>query len=273
MKLLSLLAFLGFGTAFAVDIRIDNITNVQLDSVIKEFSANQYFYPVSPASSLGKKFGVEFGLVAGVTRTPDINKITHDISPTAKDLKLLPHGTILGRIGVPWGIGLDIGYLPKISASGVDYKQFGGALRWTITDVFFTELPLSLQARLIYAKTDVSFATTLSNASTGSITVPISAALEDKMSGAQLVGSKEFFGFLEPYLGLGMAKAKGTLSVSGSSTAYNISASLGASASSNSSSFHYFAGFNMQGWIFVLGADYNHLFGTDVYNAKLSFRF
>jgi hypothetical protein len=256
---------------------LNNITDENFQALIKEFSANQNFYTVSPASSLGKVFGFELGMVAGVTNTPDFDKIVKTVSPTAKNVDMLPHASLLGRFSVPYGITAEIQYFPKKTISGVSYKQSGGSLGWTVTDVFFTELPVTLATKAFYTSSKLSFGTTINNSTTANQNVDVTAAIDDKIYGVQLLASREFFGFVEPYLGLGYAKAKGTFGIDGSGTAtysfFSTTFTAATSATSKPKSAQLIGGLNLQALFFVLGAEYVKVFGTSLYNGKVSFRF
>lgn len=272
-KIIVAALFFASASSFAASINLQSLTDDDFNKIIKEFSANQSFYSVSPASSLGKVWGVEVGAVGGVAKSPELDRINKSFDATAKDLNLLPHAGILARIGVPFGITGEALYFPKQSREGVSYKEMGGALQWTVTDVFFTSLPLSLAVKGSYISSSLAFDTTLNNSTTSGVSVPVSAKLSDKVTEAEVLASREFLSFFEPYVGVGYVKSKGTLSVDGAASAYGFSAALGQSATSKPNSAKLTAGFNARLFFLVLGADYNKVFGTDVYNAKLSFRF
>lgn len=268
--------------ASAADIpALNNITEDNFDTIIKEFSANQNFYTVSPASSLGKIFGAEFGVVAGVTQTPGIDKIVRDISPTAKSVNRFPHASLLGRFSVPYGITGEVQYFPKKTVSSVTYQQTGGSLAWTITDDVLTDLPFTLAFKGYYTTSKLSFGTKINNSTTLNQDVNVTASVDDKIWGAQAVVSKLFFDFMEPYLSFGYTKAKGTFGVDGSATIvgtgvysfFNQSFTSSSSATKRPSSALFLAGFNAQAAFFVLGAEYARAFAANTYNAKISFRF
>ena len=145
-------------SAQASNLSFTNITADDFDKIVKEFSANSQFTTVSPASSLGQTWGVELGVIGGLTDTPDIQSVVNRADPSsAADLDRFPHASILAAVSVPFGITAEAAFVPKITRDNINYQQFGGAVKWTFTDVFFPEFPLTMAPRFFYTKTSTAF--------------------------------------------------------------------------------------------------------------------
>ena len=56
-------------TAGADDVQLTNLSTAEVDELFEEFSTNFIHTAVSPAKGLGDIWGIEVGLVAGVTPT------------------------------------------------------------------------------------------------------------------------------------------------------------------------------------------------------------
>lgn len=264
-KSLTLFTLLIPGLASADTLKLTNITATDFDMIVKEFSANSQFTSVSPASSLGETWGFEFGVVAGVTRVPDLNGIIRRADPTIQEFNYAPHAAGLGVLTVPYGITAEVGAVPKVDKDDVSYQQLGGALKWTITDVFFTDFPVHLAPRFHFNRTQINFRQTISS-------VPVDVELADKVWGANLTASKKFWIF-EPYAGAGFVEGNGDITATGSVNIFNTAFTSQQSASAKHSSVQLFGGLNIQMLFFVLGAEYNRAFGKNSYNGKVSFRF
>ncbi len=87
-------------TALADVPTLNNIDRGELDSVVKEFSANFTHTTVSPAKSLGHLWGFEVGVIAGITKTPKLNALVKEVSPNTTVDKI-PHGGILAMLPCP----------------------------------------------------------------------------------------------------------------------------------------------------------------------------
>jgi len=257
----------------AATVSFNNITPAEYESIVKELSSNFYYTTVSGASSLGKTFGFEFGLAAGVSKIPDIYTLVkrNDANTSLKDDFF--HGNILARLTTPfYGLTLEAAAIPTITASDAKFSQWGGAAMWTITDVFFTDLPVSLAAKGYYKKTAFNYSQTINNASTGNTNVIADVNLDNKVYGLQATVSKKFLGLIEPYATIGYAKATGDLSISSTVTAATF-LNAGTSASASPSSIQMMAGADLQLAFLTLGAEYARTYSRNSYTGRLSFRF
>jgi len=251
---------------------LNNLTLGDYDKVVRELSGNFSYSTVTPASSLGGLWGFEFGVVGGVTKTPEIKAIVNRSSASYKEDKF-PHGGLLLRVGAPLGLTGEIVAFPERKISKLEISQYSGAAMWTITDVFLTDWPVNLAVKGFYSKTGLNYTQSLNNASTGNVAVNASLDFENTLYGGQLLVSKKLLVF-EPYLGLGYIRSKGKFTVS-AATAPNASILLsgGKSAVSEPNSSQLLAGLDVKLFFFTLGAEYQKAFSTSTYNGRVSFRF
>jgi hypothetical protein len=246
-------------------VTLTNVSAQDFDKIVSEFSANSMFTTVSGASSLGKIAGFELGLVAGMTRTPEIERIVTTASPGTKDVDKFPHGSIVGMVTVPWGLTIEGSIFPKYSAKDVSYQQAGGGLRWTFSDFIFDEPMLDLALRGFYSTSKI----TTSQLNSG---VRVNLDFKDTIWGGQLFASKKI-SFFEPYVGVGFARGNGDVTINGSVTSGILSFTSSNTAESKPKAAIYTAGANIQVFFLVLGAEYQRVFGKSGYTGKISFRF
>lgn len=257
--------------SFADTPSFNNLTGSDYEKIVKELSANFSYSTLTPASSLGGLWGFEFGVVGGVTKTPEILNLVKRTNANFKESKF-PHAGALLRVGAPLGFTGELVILPKIKASDLDIQQYGGSVMWTATDVAFPELPVTVAVKGYLNKTKLGFSQTINNSSTGNISVPARLDFSDTLLGAQILVSKKFLVF-EPYLGLGYAKADGTLTISSPNPLASIFLGGGSSATSKPTSAQLMAGVDVRLLFIALGAEYQRAFGTDSISGRLSFRF
>ncbi|MCO5142892.1 MAG: hypothetical protein M9962_07370 [Oligoflexia bacterium] len=261
-------------SAFSATPTFDNITAADYAKIVKEMSANFTYSTVTPASSLGHLWGFEIGAVGGLTKTPEILNIVKRADPNTKLKDKFPHAGAIARLTVPFGITAEALIFPKITVSDLSIKQFGGAAMWTITDLFLTELPVTLGTKVFFNKAQFSYSQTINNASTGNVPVAANISYDNTVFGLQAMVSKKLLVF-EPYINFGWVKSKGDLGISAAvpATIFSTSFTTGNSATSKPSSVLIAGGVDVQLLFFSLGAEYLRSFGKNSFTGRLSFRF
>lgn len=257
---------------------LSNITAGDFDKIVEEFSANFNYTSVTPASSLGGLWGFEIGVVGGMTKAPELYRLVKNADPNTKFKDKLPHGGALLRVGLPLGLTAEAVIFPNTTISRLKMKQYGGAVQWTVTDVFFTDLPVTIAAKGYYTQTGLEYSQNVTERTTNT-TVAATIDFEDSIYGAQAFVSKKFLVF-EPYLGFGFAKANGELDVRANITSIAPQFAIfaagfgnGRSASSNPSTSVLTAGLDVKLLFIALGAEFQRSFGKSSYTGRLSFRF
>lgn len=249
--------------AQAASFSFTDISQKDLDNVTRELSANSTIHNVMPPSSMGSIFGFEVGVVAGVTKTPEIQKLVKEASPST-DVPALPHAGLHGALTVPFGITAEATIVPKIKSSEAEYSQFTGAVKFSLSDGLLSMLPLNLAVRGFYSKTDFSFQQTISGVSTN-------VDYTGNVMGAHVMVSPKFLPIIEPYVGLGYLSAKGDMSLSGTSTFFNFTSAQ--KAESKPTSSHVFAGITAKLLLLSIGVEYARMFDTQSYTGKLALGF
>ncbi len=260
--------------ASAASLSLSQITSTDYEKLVKEFSGNFAYSTLTPASSLGGFGGFEFGVVAGQTRAKELHSLVKRNDPNTTFKDKLYHGGALLRVGAPYGLTGELLIFPKITVSNLDAKQYGGAAMWTITDVYFTDLPVTLATKLFYTSAEIGYSQTINNASTGNTSVNARVEFENTLWGAQALVSRKF-SIVEPYLGFGYLRAKGKLTIAatvpGVLASFFTDNSLSQEAKPNT--FQFLAGLDARLAFFSLGAEYQRAFGTTSLSGRISFRF
>lgn len=276
LKLLFLSSFLLLSAqGWAATPALDDINQQDLDNINKEFFMNFTHTTVSSAASLGKIFGLDVGLVAGVTSTPKLKQLVLEIDPSTK-VDMIPYAALSGSFSVPLGFTGEINLLPELKVSDVTIKDISFALKWTFTDLWKDKIPLDMAIKGHYSASELSFKQSINNTSTVNTSVDATIVFDNDIMGMDLVLSKKLFIF-EPFLGLGMLKGESDTKVEavGTATIFNttLTASSQQSAASEESSFHFYLGAEMHLLAFNLSAEYANAFDTHRYALKLSLQF
>ncbi len=252
--------FLSAGSlAHADNPAFDQLTEAQAKNVIKEFSANFAHTSVSGAGTLGDVFGVEVGLIAGVTKSDEISSLTKQADP-GSDFDQMPHGGILAMVSVPLGFTFEGSLIPEIGGEDFKFKNMGLAAKWTVNSIH--ELPVLLAVKAHVAKTNLSFKQTVS-------AVQAEVDVETTVTGLMFLASKRLT-LVEPYLGLGFLSGDGAFDVEGSNQFFQTGAST---YSAKESGTQIVAGVEANLLFLKAGAEYVNNFGASGFNLKVAFSF
>lgn len=268
IKIKHVLAFVILTTTSAVHaatkIPLQNLDKSDYEGVVSDFSANFTHTSVSGASSLGKLFGFEIGVLGGVAKTSTINRLAKEVDPSITVDKL-PHAALLGIVSIPFGLTAEANVIPKVGGDEFKYSHMSTGIKWTLTDSILT-LPFSLALKGHVAKSAVDFRQTISSVDTR-------FKYASTVSGATLMLSKDLLIF-EPYIGVGLVQSEGKMDVTGSSSVFsdpNLQSAQSATAKKSGSLF--VVGTEVKLLVFKAGIEYTKLFDTTRMTAKATIYF
>jgi hypothetical protein len=240
-----------------------NVTQDDFDHVSKELSADFAHPSVMGAESLGHLFGVEAALVGGMTPSPRVDDISQRSSGNSFK-NLYNVGLALG-LTVPFGITGEAVVLPRTKVSGVQFQAYSLAAKITLNEDLLSMIPFNLAVRGFYSSAEFNF-----DQNSGGVNGTIKN--KDNISGLQLLASPRL-PIIEPYVGIGVLKAKNKLSVDGTGTVFDPSFTTAQSADSTPASTQFLLGINAKLLLLSLGAEYSHAFDSDRYMAKVGLAF
>ncbi len=271
---ISFLLILLFTGNTSAAVSMVNVDQVDVDGIAKEFSANFLHIPVTPPHPLGQIFGLEIGIVAGITKSPYLNNLIQEADNTANELTDIAHANVLGSISLPYGITGELLILPALNASGLSLSNTSFGFKWTFSELM--KSPIDLAMRLHLATNEISFEQTINNSSSGNIPVKAVVAWDTRIYGIDFMIGKDMT-LIEPFFGMGFAKSKTDISIEASGTATIFDSSLtvkdNQGAESDNSSIHFFAGVQLDLPLLNIAAQYDRVFGTNSYTGKFSLSF
>jgi hypothetical protein len=230
----------------------------QVDPFFKTMAADLAFRPVQPAASYGL-WGISAGLTGISTSTTQSSALANSGTTS------LYAGDVSLGVGIPFGIAIEVGLLPTLSTSGSSFARLGGDVKWTFTDVLSKGF-FDGAVRAMYTNASIG---TSQSANGGNINLNYSTTI----TGANLSLSKSLL-FLDPYISYGLAQQVSNLSETGSGNIFNNSFAPGTSSvASNSSSGWFQLGVQLKLLLLTAAIEYDNLFGSDSYAARVGLTF
>lgn len=251
-------AFLLFSLncAFSATPTLSNITNNDLHDIMKDFSTSFIPTSVSGASSYGKVFGFEVGVLGGISNSPAVDRVATESIPK------LANASLLFRLDFPKGFGAEINYLPlNIQGFTYNYSSFAG--KWTFTDALV--FPIDMRLKINYTKADLGF-------SQSNSTQSANVNYKYNSLAYSLTASKKLL-FVEPFVGLGYVSGNNSISATGTMTVFGNSVSASDKSDYKLSSVYSFAGVSFRLLLLNVGLEYMNGFSNSRYNAKISLYF
>ena len=246
---------------FNETIFLNNFGQKKFDDVSKDLGAALSFTTNSGGASLGELWGVELGLVLGLTDASKIERIARENSGDDSNLGYLIYGGLIAGVALPFGIGFEANIIPELETSNVSLSNFAIAARWEITNripLVGSFSPLKLALRASYGDSNFKYQDSTEKANIDIKNTEIAA----------IAGFNLFL--VEPYISLGYIKTSADLHAE---SKREESDSFGVSLDSDLDATKFTAGILFKLTVLRLGFEYAR-FNTDVnrYTAKLSIK-
>ncbi len=244
-------------------ITLNNLTQDDVNNISKEFASNFTHTIVAPASSYGKIFGFEAGLVGGATKTPNIQKTAKKFDASS-NVSVIPSGGVVAGVSIPLGITGELNLVPKITTSDVTFQNASVALKWTCT-ALIPDAPFDLAIRVHGGSSKLSYYSVINNINT-------QTSWKNKTTGYNVELSKKLL-FIEPYVGMGQVSATTDIGVNSSTNQSIFTFTTANKFSASNSGSHIYGGLNLNLFILKIGAEYSRIMGATKAMAKLSLYF
>ncbi len=223
----------------------------------------------SGGSSLGKIWGLEAGIVAGILSSKNLENVAKNISGIKQDnFSYIPYAGFIAGVTLPFGIGYELNIIPTL---GLDFENdsffnTSTALRWSVTDlipIVGTFSPLKIALKAAFGKTAVKY--------TFNINTDSEEKTDFKLNNTELGIVAGFNLFLiEPYLGLSHVKSKTRLHASTNIKIPGIITEQ--TLKSDLSGTRTIIGLLFKLPIFRIGLEWSNLQDSNRYTAKLSLK-
>ncbi len=257
---LNLLIYLVLATssAFASSFFLPSLNDGDIQPVTSTIASDLVFRPVEPSSSFGKIWGLSAGVIGSLSSTSRIQYLIGNNPST------IPGGALYLALQLPYGIAIETGLLPNINISALNVYNYGGDVRWTLSDAL-KYFPLDVAARIMMSWGGISYNETLSG---GNLKVDTTV----NTFGLNLQASKIILAVFEPYGGVGFISQSSTLTAVGTTSLFGASFPTGTTkATSSDNSVWWILGIKLHPLpVFGIGFEYDNAFGISSALAKVS---
>lgn len=260
--ILTILSVLIFNFRANADLGFTNINESDFENIISDLSSNFLHTTVTGAGTQGSIFGFQVGLIGGLGKSPEIEKLSKQYDASS-DVGSLLHGGLIGVVSVPFGISVEAMLMPSLKSEGGEFGNTGLAVKWTISDSI--PLPIDVAIRGHYTKTDFKFSQVINSVNT-EVDFANSSMGFQALAGLNLL-------MLKPYVGVGTITADADISVSGNQTIFDNTYTSASSASKKVTSSQFLIGTELSLLLIKFGLEYSSQFGTDRYTAKFAVGF
>lgn len=244
-------------SAFAADINLNNLSKSDVKEVAQEFGGN-FAHTVVAAPETDGLWGVEVGVVAGQTRSPNFSDVVDASGGKGSDFKNIYHGGLMARAHFPFDIFAELSHLPEQKFSDVKVKSTSLGLGWNLGG--FLGLPLDVAVGADYGKGNLKF---------HQDGPPVADIELETKTTVFWAGVSKTFLFFTPYAKVGVSKIKADLDATASILSYS-----GAQSESVDESGGFAAlGANLQFAFFKFGVEASQLQKTKRASAKISLDF
>jgi hypothetical protein len=269
-KLLCAGLLLSSFSALAAGPEFNDLSKKQLEDVGNEFAVN-FSHTAVAAPETNGLWGIEVGLLAGQTGTPELKKAIDQAGEDGSDFKNLYTAGLMARAHFPFDLFVEMSALPKRDISDVEVSNTTLGVGWNVGR--FVGLPLDVAFGANISSSDIEFSQVINNSSTGNTDVNSDMKLNAK-STVYWIGASKTFLFVTPYLKVGAASTKSDLDINASNpnaTVFNFTSTQKANVSSSGS--YYALGANLQFLLFRFGIEASNTIGVKRVAGKFSIAF
>jgi len=266
-KLVTGLFLLTAVAAHAENPKLENLSKDQVEKVGNEFAMNFAHTSVNAPETDGI-WGVEVGLLAGRTSTPELKKVVDASGNDGDDFKNVYHAGLMARAHFPLDIFLEASVLPEREISDVKVSAKSLGLGWN-AGAFFG-LPLDLAVGISASRSNVEFSQRTTVVTTDDTETKISV---DSMTRNIWIGASKTFLFVTPYVKLGQIRSESDVESSAVGNVFGQDISGQDSVDVSTSGSYLAVGANLEFTIFKLGFEASKLAGVSRATAKFSLDF
>lgn len=228
MKHILLLALFSL-PAFASEVALEDLSKDDLEKVSNEIAVN-FSHTAVAAPSTDGLWGIEVGLIGGVTGSPKMKDLVDEAGEDGSDFKRLPHAGLMARAHFPLELFAELTFIPTVESSELEISNRTFAVGWNFGSFF--SWPLDVAVGVQTSNSKLEFEQVVNNASTGNVPVDTTVKFDSRTTTAWIGVSKTFV-LVTPYLKVGAFKSETDVDVSGNADIFDYTSSQSESVSSS----------------------------------------
>lgn len=256
-KLLPLALALLTTTAFAQDIQFDDLSKDDVENVSREFAGNFAHTGVSAPETNGM-WGVEFGLVAGQAKTPDLKDVIDASGGDGSQFDTIYHAGAQARVHL-WQAFAEVVILPERDIEEVSVSNNSIEIGWNLGGTFHWPVDVAIAASR--TNSEINFKQEISG-------VDNKINLETQTT-MYWIGVSKTFWLVTPYVKFGKANAEADLKSDSNILTYSASTKESVDVDGG----YYALGANLELGFIKFGAEVSKVMDVSRASGKISFDF
>lgn len=268
LNIMKVIIFLIFSISIFANINLDDLNETDVGEISKEFAANFTHTSVGAASANGSVFGLSFGIIGGVTKSPTLDRISKSVDANS-DISKIPHGGVFAEVTAPLGFVFETVTVPEVDTSDVAFEHTSMAIRWDISELL-TFLPVDLAVRAHISDSYLSYSDTVNNSSTGNVDVNTEIKWASETTGWNVSFGKRL-ATAEGWIGYGRVESDVAITATNSVSILNFTSDTNFTQKTKGG--HFFMGTNVFFMGLKYGIEYSKIMGLDKTTVRLSLSF
>ena len=262
--------FILFACPASADFSFNQLTSDEIKGASRDFAALVSHTTVSPASSLIKR-GFEFGLIAGTSSIPNIERATARSAPNTATESKLPNAGLIGIYSYSKKLTFEVKIIPEIQTGAVYAGSQSLGVKLTFSDPEVSPWVTALRLQLTNAYMNVTQEVT-----TAGVSTPVEATTKFtsiSYGAAALLGYRAILDetyLIEPFIGGGVIQAQSKYEVL-SDTTSSLFATGSTAEGSKETGQLFMLGIQWHMFYGKLGMEYSRVFDSDKVTLKVAF--
>jgi hypothetical protein len=245
-------------SVFSKNIQLRDLTKEDAEDVTKEFAAT-FIHTAVAAPETDEGWGLEIGLMAGLSNSPKLSEIVDDSGGKGDKFKQIPNAGLMGRIHIPMNLFFEVSLVPTQKTKELSYKSSSFAVGWNIGRSI--GLPFDLAVGYENGQGDIEFNQKQKD------TNPAMDVKFNAKTSSYWVGLSKTLWLITPYLKVGASTLDREIEGEASIFIY----STKTNESFNTSGSYMVGGVNLEFGLFKFGAEVSNIQGVNRYAGKFSF--
>lgn len=245
---------------------LQNLSKSQVEDVANEFAMN-FSHTVVAAPETKGVWGVEVGVVAGQTDSPELKKVVSQAGEDGSDFEKIYHAGVVARAHFPYELFLEASLLPEREISDVEVSARSLGVGWNFGSFF--QLPLDVAIGASMSRSEIGFK---QQTTQGGVPVETNISVDSDTS-TYWVGVSKTFLFFTPYAKIGKANSESEVKTSVAGNVFGQDLSGQDKVDVKSDGNYWAVGANLEFAFFKIGVETSRQADVSRTSAKLALDF
>ncbi len=266
-KIILASALLASFSAFADTPQLQNLSKSQVEDVANEFAMN-FSHTAVAAPETDGVWGIEVGLVAGRSASPELKKVVDQAGEDGSDFKNVYHAGLMARAHFPYELFLEASVLPEREISDVTVMARSLGLGWNLGSFFHWPVDVAVGANVSSSEIEFKQRTTVVTPDDTESKIGV-----ESKTRVLWVGVSKTFLFFTPYAKIGKASSDSDVKTSVAGNVFGQDIAGRDSVDVKSDGSYWALGANLEFFFFKLGIETSRQADVKRTSAKFSLDF